>query len=130
MKAVPANLHRFPVIYDGEDLERVAQLTQLDKTDIIHRHTKVQYTVAMLGFLPYFPYLIGLDPSLHLPRLEMPRSKVPQGSVAIGGGQTGVYPCESPGGWNLIGRMDAEKLKSLEPGDKLEFFEVQNEDQL
>ncbi|WDE97896.1 5-oxoprolinase subunit PxpB [Lentisphaera profundi] len=123
-------LHKFPVIYDGEDLERVAQLTKLHRNEVIARHVAAEYTVAMIGFLPDFPYLIGLDESLHVPRLENPRAKVPAGSVAIGGEQTGIYPCNSPGGWNLIGRMDNEGLKLLEPGDKVKFFEVEHEDQL
>ena len=123
-------IHRLAVVYDGQDLARVASLTKLSKSETIQRHSQAQYTVAMIGFLPHFPYLIGLDPSLHVPRLETPRERVPEGSVAIGGEQTGVYPEASPGGWNLIGRMNPEHLQLLEPGDKVEFFEVKNEDQL
>jgi len=126
----PVKSYRFPVVYEGQDLARVADLTKLSATEIIHRHSQAQYTVAMIGFLPHFPYLIGLDPSLHVPRLETPRERVPEGSVAIGGEQTGVYPEASPGGWNLIGRMNPEHLQLLEPRDKVEFFEVKNEDQL
>ncbi|MDD7986773.1 allophanate hydrolase subunit 1 [Lentisphaera marina] len=123
-------VHRLAVLYDGADLQRVSELTNLDEKEIVRRHSMVQYRVAMIGFLPYFPYLIGLDPTLQVPRLESPRTKVPAGSVSIAGEQTGIYPSASPGGWNLIGRMNPEKLKNLEPGDKVEFIEVKHEDQL
>lgn len=113
--------HVFPVCYDGEDLERVAEMNNLSIDQVVELHTQAEYTVAMIGFKPYFPYLIGLDPRLETGRLESPRNRVPAGSVAIGGAQTGVYPEESPGGWNLIGHMDAHLLKKLEPGDRVLF---------
>jgi KipI family sensor histidine kinase inhibitor len=113
--------HVFSVIYDGEDLERVASINNLRVSEVVDLHTCAEYTVAMIGFKPYFPYLIGLDPRLETARLKDPRNRVPAGSVAIGGAQTGIYPCESPGGWNLIGRMDPELLKALEPGDTVVF---------
>ena len=86
-------------------------------------HTKAEYTVAMVGFLPHFPYLTGLDKKIETPRLDNPRTKVPKGSVAIGGAQTGIYPVESPGGWNLIGTTDPLLLVDIEPGDIVEFKE-------
>ena len=96
-----------PVCYGGEfgpDLADVAAHCGIETTDVIERHSRNEYTVAMLGFMPGFPYLRGLDPSLHTPRRAAPRTRVPAGSVAIGGAQTGIYPRESPGGWQLIGR--------------------------
>lgn len=96
-----------PVCYGGEygpDLDSVAAHAGLSAQDVIARHTTGEYTVAMLGFAPGFPYLLGLDDALHAPRLAMPRTRVPAGSVAIGGAQTGIYPRELPGGWNLLGR--------------------------
>jgi len=108
-----------PVIYTGEDLSRVEAHCGMNKEEVIRRHSEGRYTVAMVGFKPYFPYLLGLDPLLETPRLETPRTKIPAGAVAIGGAQTGVYPQESPGGWNLIGQTDPELLKQVEPGDTI-----------
>lgn len=110
-----------PVDYCGEDLQRVAEISGLSLPDVIKRHTGVIYTVAMVGFLPHFPYLIGLDKKLETPRLDSPRKAVPAGSVAIGGAQTGIYPSESPGGWNILGQTDPGLLISIEPGDLIEF---------
>ena len=119
-------LHRIPVIYDGEDLERAAAHCGISKDELVQRHSAPVYPVAMIGFQPNFPYLFGLDPELAVPRLEAPRARVPAGSVAIGGAQTGIYPSESPGGWNLIGRTDPNLLKAIRPGDRIQ-FEVQHE---
>lgn len=95
-----------PVCYGGEcgpDIEAVADHVGLSRDEVIARHTAAEYTVAMLGFAPGFPYLLGLDPALQVPRRTTPRTRVPAGSVAIGGAQTGIYPRELPGGWHLIG---------------------------
>ena len=113
--------HILPVSYHGEDLPRVAKLHGLAVEEVIKRHTAVEYMVAMIGFRPHFPYLLGLDPSLVTPRLDTPRLKVPAGAVAIGGEQTGVYPEESPGGWNILGMTDPELLKPINPGDTIVF---------
>jgi KipI family sensor histidine kinase inhibitor len=85
----------------------------------------------MLGFAPGFPYLLGLDPALHVPRRAEPRVRVAAGSVAIGGAQTGIYPCELPGGWQLIGRTDLvlfdtarDPPNALAPGDRVRFVAV------
>ena len=110
-----------PVRYDGEDIGRVAAHNDLSTEDVVRLHCKGAYTVAMIGFLPHFPYLLGLDKKLATPRLERPRTHVPAGSVAIGGEQTGVYPLESPGGWNIIGTTDPELLLPLVPGDRVVF---------
>ncbi len=118
-------VHTLPVVYTGEDLERVADLNHLSVADVIRHHQTPEYTVAMIGFQPHFPYLIGLDPQLETPRLDSPRTKVPPGTVAIGGAQTGIYPKESPGGWNIIGTTKPELLQLIEPGDTIIFKEVQ-----
>ncbi len=119
----PETVHRLTVRYDGEDLERVAGHCGLTVREVIDRHKAPLYTVAMIGFLPYFPYLIGLDSRLETPRLGSPRTKVAAGSVAIGGAQTGVYPSESPGGWNILGTTDPDLLKRIHPGDGVLFIE-------
>ena len=77
----------------------------------------------MVGFKPFFPYLIGLDPRLETPRLASPRKRVAAGSVAIGGAQTGIYPEDSPGGWNIVGRMDPQQLQTILPGDIIIFHQ-------
>jgi len=95
-----------PVCYGGvfgEDLNDVAEYTHLSKDEVIQRHCSHDYLIYMLGFLPGFVYLGGMDSSLNTPRLDTPRAKIPTGSVAIGGEQTGIYPMPSPGGWRLIG---------------------------
>lgn len=96
-----------PVCYGGaygEDLPFVAQHAGLSEQEVVALHSARPYRIYMLGFLPGFPYLGGLDERLHTPRLATPRTKIPAGSVGIGGKQTGIYPMESPGGWQLIGR--------------------------
>ncbi|MEM1027642.1 MAG: allophanate hydrolase subunit 1 [Planctomycetota bacterium] len=110
-----------PVNYDGPDLQRVADHAGLNAAEVVARHTAPTYTVAAIGFIPHFPYLLGLDPSLATPRLGSPRVRVSAGAVGIGGDQTGVYPQDSPGGWNLIGTTDPERLQALRPGDGLRF---------
>ncbi len=120
-----------PVTYGGEDgidLASVASFANLDPAEVVARHVAQEYEVAMVGFLPGFAYLIGLDPALAMPRHATPRARVPAGSVAIGGAQTGIYPSAAPGGWRLIGRtntrmFDASALipSLLAPGDRVRF---------
>jgi KipI family sensor histidine kinase inhibitor len=120
-----------PVCYGdafGPDLDAVAAHAGLDASDVIERHANAEYRVAMLGFMPGFAYLLGLDPALHAPRRASPRTRVPAGSVAIGGAQTGIYPRELPGGWQLIGRtplalFDASRTPPalLRPGQRVRF---------
>ena len=117
------------MVYDGEDLEFVADYTNLSVDEIIDLHAKAEYTVAMIGFLPGFPYLVGMDDRLFVPRRETPRLKVQKGSVGLAGLQTGIYPFESPGGWQIIGKtstklFDIEHLSFLKIGDKLRFVPV------
>ncbi|MBB5015794.1 5-oxoprolinase subunit PxpB [Rehaibacterium terrae] len=123
-----------PVRYggeDGPDLDAVARDSGLSPDEVVARHTAGDYHVALLGFAPGFPYLLGLDPMLALPRLATPRQRVPAGSVAIGGAQTGIYPRESPGGWRIIGRTPLvlfDPLRDppalLAPGDRVRFVAV------
>lgn len=123
-----------PVCYRGEhapDLERVAQAVNLSQEEVVERHTAASYTVLAVGFAPGFPYLAGLDAQLHCPRLPSPRVRVPLGAVGIGGSQTGIYPLELPGGWNLIGRTaqtlfepNASEPSWLRVGDKVRFEAV------
>jgi len=120
-----------PVCYGGEfgvDLDYVAAQTKLRAQQVVERHCAVEYSVAMLGFAPGFPYLLGLDPALHTARRAEPRTRVPAGSVAIGGAQTGIYPRELPGGWHLIGRTPLRLFDStraapalLIPGQRVRF---------
>lgn len=88
----------------GPDLRGVAAYHRLTAQEVVDIHTSAIYTVYMIGFMPGFPYLGGLSETIATPRLDTPRAKVPAGSVGIAGGQTGVYPLASPGGWRLIGR--------------------------
>ncbi|WP_462333012.1 5-oxoprolinase subunit PxpB [Schwartzia sp. (in: firmicutes)] len=97
---------RIPCCYGGkygEDLKDMEQVTGLSREEIISIHSGTDYCVYMLGFLPGFAYLGGLDERIAAPRLKTPRLSIPAGSVAIGGNQTGVYPIDSPGGWRIIG---------------------------
>ncbi len=95
--------HRIAVRYDGPDLAAVAAATGLDVAQVIALHAQAEYQVGMLGFMPGFAYLQGLDSRLVLPRRDQPRARVPADSVAIGGAYSAIYPCTSPGGWNLLG---------------------------
>lgn len=126
--AVSGRLVEVPVVYDGEDLPSVAALTGLSEAEVVRRHTAPDYVVAFLGFAPGFPYLVGLDPSLHVPRRSSPRTSVPAGSVGLAGPQTGVYPQATPGGWQLIGRTSValfdvtrDPPALLAAGDRLRF---------
>lgn len=113
--------HVLPVAYHGQDLQRVADHAKITPEEVVRRHIAPEYLVAMIGFRPHFPYLLGLDRSLITPRLDAPRTHVPAGAVAIGGEQTGVYPETSPGGWNILGMTQPELLYDIEPGDTVTF---------
>lgn len=102
----PGELVEIAVEYDGPDLAEVAALTRLAPDQVIARHTGTELTVAFCGFAPGFAYLTGLPDDLHVPRRAEPRTRVPAGSVGLAGSITGVYPRESPGGWQLIGHTD------------------------
>ena len=119
------------VVYDGADLDEVAELTGLSRRDVIAAHTETPWRVGFAGFAPGFAYLVGGDERLNVPRRSEPRTKVPVGSVGLAGEFSGVYPRESPGGWQLIGRTDAdlwdvdrEQPALLTPGQWVQFREV------
>lgn len=95
------------VVYDGEDLPAVADLLGMSTGDVIEAHTGTPWRVGFGGFAPGFAYLIGGDPRLRVPRRAEPRTRVPAGAVGLAGEYSGVYPRESPGGWQLIGRTEA-----------------------
>jgi KipI family sensor histidine kinase inhibitor len=103
------------VVYDGPDLDEVGELTGLGRAGVVEAHTATPWRVAFGGFAPGFAYLVGGDPRLEVPRRAESRTSVPAGSVGLAGEFSGVYPRSSPGGWQLIGRTDAE-LWNLERG--------------
>ena len=125
---------QIPVCYDtrfGIDLEELATRKKLFVEEIINLHTSSQYLVYFLGFQPGFLYLGGLDSRLHTPRRSNPRLRVDRGAVAIGGEQTGIYPQDSPGGWNIIGKspvnfFDVSKSRPCfaKAGDYVQFKPV------
>ena len=130
----PAKVIEIPTVYGGEygpDIEFVSQYNNISTDEVIKFHTSVDYLIYMLGFTPGFTYLGGLPREIETPRLKTPRTKIPAGSTGIAGKQTGIYPIESPGGWQLIGRTP---LKLYDPkrnppiilnaGDYLRFISI------
>lgn len=124
-----------PVCYGGEygpDLEAIAANAGLSPEEVIRIHSSQDYLIYMLGFLPGFAYLGGLDKRIHTPRLANPRIKIRAGSVGIGGSQTGIYPLDSPGGWQLLGMTpvktydpDREEPILYQVGDYIRFVPVE-----
>lgn len=100
-----AREHVVRVVYDGPDLHELAEACGLAPEEVARRHAACDFVVEVIGFLPGFAYLGGLDPALARPRRATPRPRVPAGSVGIAGPRTAIYPLPSPGGWNLIGRV-------------------------
>jgi KipI family sensor histidine kinase inhibitor len=117
-----------PVRYDGPDLDEVARLTALSPEEVAARHVGAEYVVGFVGFAPGFAYLLGGDEQLRVERRAEPRERVPAGSVALAGPYSGIYPRESPGGWQLVGStttvlFDATRDPPalLVPGDRVRF---------
>ncbi len=126
-----------PTLYGGEygpDLEKIARENNLTTKEVIMRHSQVVYRVYMMGFKPGFAYFGGLDPTIDGPRLISPRVRIPAGSVGIADGQTGIYPQDGPGGWNLIGQTslrmfdpNAESPCLLRAGARVRFVSISEE---
>jgi len=127
-------LTRIPVVYGGSyspDLDYVAKFCQITPEEVVRLHCSKPYHIYMIGFMPGFPYMGELPEALVTPRLKTPRLSVPAGSVAIAQKQTGIYPMESPGGWQIIGRtpvqlFDPEKEPAalLQMGDLVQFYPI------
>ncbi len=125
---------RIPVLYGGEfgpDLDYVARYHNITPEEVVRIHTGTLYPIYMLGFMPGFAYLGGVSAKIATPRLTTPRLRVPAGSVGIAGTQTGIYPSDSPGGWQIIGRTPVklfdpkrEPPSLFEAGNYLGFFSV------
>lgn len=125
---------RIPVAYGGQygpDLENVANYHHVSPDEVIRLHWSKSYLVYMIGFMPGFPYMGDLPEGLITPRLKTPRLSVPKGSVAIANRQTGIYPVESPGGWQILGRTpvelfhpDKEPPVSIQIGDLVSFYPI------
>lgn len=121
-------VHTIPVVYDGEDLQLVADTAGIGVDEVVALHSGAEYTVDFCGFAPGFGYLSGLPAALHQPRLQSSRPAVPAGSVGLADVYSCVYPRRSPGGWRLIGRTDvvlfdpaADRPALLTPGDRVRF---------
>lgn len=126
-----ARVLHIPVIYGreyGPDLSNVAEHNKLTTEEVIEIHSGNDYLIYMIGFTPGFPYLGGMSEKIATPRLKVPRQRIPTGSVGIAGNQTGIYPIESPGGWQLIGStplklfdLDRQPASLLRAGDYIRF---------
>jgi len=129
---------KIPIVYGGKygpDLEWVAEFHEISTKEVIQLHTGSSYQVYMIGFIPGFPYMGELPETLNTPRKKTPRTSVPSGSVGIAQKQTGIYPAQSPGGWQIIGRTPLklfDPVKSpptlLEMGDEVTFFSIKEEE--
>lgn len=137
-KASEARVFEIPVCYGGEygpDIANIAENAGLSEQEVIDIHCSKDYLIYMLGFLPGFVYLGGLDERIHTPRLANPRISIPAGSVGIAASQTGIYPLNSPGGWQLLGMTpvktyDPERETPIlvEAGDYIRFVPVTEEE--
>ncbi|AEV83631.1 allophanate hydrolase [Actinoplanes sp. SE50] len=124
----PSRVIEIPTVYDGADLDDVAQWWGTDRAGVVAVHTGTAFRVAFCGFAPGFAYLTGLGPEHHVPRRATPRTRVPAGTVALAGAYSGVYPGASPGGWQCIGRtaavlfdLENEPPALLTPGATVRF---------
>lgn len=128
------DIHEIPVCYDpslGTDLAWVADFCGLSAAEVVERHCSRLYRVYMVGFVPGFPYMGITDPAIDVPRKAEPTINVPRGSVALAGRQTGIYPADIPGGWQVIGRTHlplfdpaADPCTLLRPGMTVRFSPV------
>ena len=131
-------IYEIPVCYGGElgpDLATIAEHARLTEQEVIDIHSSSDYLIYMLGFLPGFTYLGGLDERIHTPRLANPRIRIPAGSVGIGGSQTGIYPMDSPGGWQLMGMTPVKTYDPereipilVEAGDYIRFVPIDRDE--
>jgi KipI family sensor histidine kinase inhibitor len=138
VKIPPPEIVHIPTLYGGEygvDLENVAKHNRLTIDEVIDIHSSINYLVYMIGFTPGFPYLGGMSEKIATPRLGVPREKISRGSVGIAGNQTGIYPIDSPGGWQIIGRtplnlFDSERIPSvlLKAGQYLKFDSINEQE--
>lgn len=136
--STPTRHVTIPVCYATDfapDALRLCKEHSISHEQLVQLHTGMIYTVYMLGFLPGFPYMGSVDPRIATPRLPKPRTVVPAGSVGIAGEQTGIYPLESPGGWNIIGKTPLklfdvlrEQPVLLTPGDQVSFVAISKEE--
>ena len=130
----PGALVELPVVFDGEDLHEVARRWGVSTDAVVARMVETELTVAFCGFAPGFGYLTGLPPELAVPRRPSPRTRVPAGAVGLAGPYAGVYPRESPGGWQLLGRLGPgapllwdthrDPPALLSPGRRVRFVEA------
>ncbi|MBU3073994.1 5-oxoprolinase subunit PxpB [Clostridium estertheticum] len=134
LKLPDAKVIEIPTLYGGEyapDIEFVAKHNKISIDEVIKIHTDREYLIYMIGFTPGFPYLGGMSDKIEAPRLQNPRTKIPVGSVGIAGKQTGIYPVESPGGWQLVGRTPVKLYDPcrdepvlLNAGDYIKFVSI------
>jgi KipI family sensor histidine kinase inhibitor len=124
-------LVELPVVYDGADLRDVAQLVGCETDEVVRRHTAQEWTVAFCGFAPGFGYCTSTTWPWDVPRRSSPRTTVPPGSIALAGPFSGVYPRESPGGWQLLGRtgvavfdLSRDPAALLRPGNRVRFVDA------
>ncbi len=124
-------------VYDGPDLQDLSDAVGLSPAEVVRRHSDTTYLAYAVGFTPGFAFLGDVDASIRKPRLGKPRAVVPAGSIGIADSQTGIYPLDSPGGWNIIGRAivpvfdpHREEPYLIEPGDKVRFVPVESGDEL
>lgn len=137
-KNIDSSIHEIPVCYEGSfglDLEHISQQKNLSIPEIISLHTSPEYLIYFIGFLPGFMYLGGLDPKLNISRKKTPRREVEKGSVGIGENQTGIYPKNSPGGWQILGKSPLnffDKNSAIptpfSAGDKIKFKSISIEE--
>ncbi|ANF96768.1 5-oxoprolinase subunit PxpB [Paenibacillus bovis] len=137
-KKQASRIVEIPVCYGGEygpDLQVVADHNRLTTDQVVQIHTSGDYTVYAIGFAPGFPYMGGMSPQIAALRKQTPRLTIPAGSVGIAGGQTGIYPLETPGGWQLIGRTPVRIFDPaqsppalLQSGDRVRFLSITAEE--